>query len=176
MVSRGGCGPALKNFRLGKTQYRAIHELFDLCRREKIPSAPGDDAGRFPFPQLVLPGGQDGREEPARGVETNLRRRVHRRSVLVARLRFLGRPPCPAGWRSYFYPTNPCRASPPPRTIQRPQARLTRDGATFQELSLERSVCSCPTHQSLLGTKNASLYLEVLNVSFPSRTARWFFV
>jgi hypothetical protein len=27
------------NFRLGKTQYRAIHELFDLCRREKIPSA-----------------------------------------------------------------------------------------------------------------------------------------
>jgi hypothetical protein len=29
----------LRNFRLGKTQYRAIHELLDLCRREKIPSA-----------------------------------------------------------------------------------------------------------------------------------------
>ncbi|HTU92988.1 MAG TPA: hypothetical protein VMF69_23100 [Gemmataceae bacterium] len=32
-------GEALLNFRLGKTPYRAIHELLDLCRREKIPSA-----------------------------------------------------------------------------------------------------------------------------------------
>jgi hypothetical protein len=39
MISRGGCGQALMNFRLGKPQYRAIHELFDLCRREHIPSA-----------------------------------------------------------------------------------------------------------------------------------------
>jgi hypothetical protein len=31
--------PGLTNFRLGKTQNGAIHELFDLCRREKIPSA-----------------------------------------------------------------------------------------------------------------------------------------
>ncbi len=31
--------PGLMNFRLGKTQYRAIRELLDLCRREKIPSA-----------------------------------------------------------------------------------------------------------------------------------------
>src|SRR5581483_1793148 len=29
----------LRNFRMGKTQDRAIHELLDLCRREKIPSA-----------------------------------------------------------------------------------------------------------------------------------------
>ncbi|HEY7327913.1 MAG TPA: hypothetical protein VH592_09750 [Gemmataceae bacterium] len=32
-------GQGLRNFRLGKTQYRAIHDLLDLCRREKIPSA-----------------------------------------------------------------------------------------------------------------------------------------
>src|SRR5579884_1010661 len=34
-----GYWPGLMNFRIGKTSYRAIHELFDLCRREKIPSA-----------------------------------------------------------------------------------------------------------------------------------------
>lgn len=34
-----GYWPGLMNFRIGKTPYRAIHELFDLCRREKIPSA-----------------------------------------------------------------------------------------------------------------------------------------
>jgi len=34
-----GYVPGLTNFRLGKTPYRAIHELLDLCRREKIPSA-----------------------------------------------------------------------------------------------------------------------------------------
>lgn len=39
MTARAGYGPGLMNFRLGKTQYRAIHELLDLCRREKIPSA-----------------------------------------------------------------------------------------------------------------------------------------
>lgn len=38
-ASRAGYGPGLMNFRLGKTQHRAIHELFDLCRQEKIPSA-----------------------------------------------------------------------------------------------------------------------------------------
>jgi hypothetical protein len=32
-------GPGLMNFRIGKTPYRAIHELLDLCRREKIPCA-----------------------------------------------------------------------------------------------------------------------------------------
>jgi hypothetical protein len=39
IVARGGYGPGLMKFQLGKTQYRAIHELLDLCRREKIPSA-----------------------------------------------------------------------------------------------------------------------------------------
>ncbi len=34
-----GYWPGLVNFRIGKTPYRAIHELLDLCRREKIPSA-----------------------------------------------------------------------------------------------------------------------------------------
>jgi hypothetical protein len=38
-AARAGYGPGLMNFHLGKTPYRAIHELFDLCRREKIPSA-----------------------------------------------------------------------------------------------------------------------------------------
>lgn len=38
-AARLGYGPGLMNFRLGKTQYRAIRELLDLCRREKIPSA-----------------------------------------------------------------------------------------------------------------------------------------
>jgi hypothetical protein len=37
--AHAGYSPGLTNFRLGKTQYRAIHELLDLCRREKIPSA-----------------------------------------------------------------------------------------------------------------------------------------
>jgi hypothetical protein len=31
--------PGIKDFRLGKTPYRAIRELLDLCRREHIPSA-----------------------------------------------------------------------------------------------------------------------------------------
>jgi hypothetical protein len=34
-----GYVPGLRDFRLGKAPYRAIHELLDLCRREKIPSA-----------------------------------------------------------------------------------------------------------------------------------------
>ncbi len=38
-AARAGYGPGLLNFRLGRTQYRAIHELLDLCRREQIPSA-----------------------------------------------------------------------------------------------------------------------------------------
>ena len=38
-AARAGYGPGLMDFRLGKTQYRVIHELLDLCRREKIPSA-----------------------------------------------------------------------------------------------------------------------------------------
>lgn len=38
-AARAGYGPGLMNFRLGKTQYRAIHELLDLCKRENIPSA-----------------------------------------------------------------------------------------------------------------------------------------
>jgi hypothetical protein len=38
-AARAGYGQGLMNFRMGKTQYRVIHELFDLCRREKIPSA-----------------------------------------------------------------------------------------------------------------------------------------
>lgn len=38
-AARAGYGSGLMNFRLGKTQYRAIHELLDLCRREQIPSA-----------------------------------------------------------------------------------------------------------------------------------------
>ncbi|HTU92987.1 MAG TPA: hypothetical protein VMF69_23095 [Gemmataceae bacterium] len=37
-AARMGYGPGLMEFHLGKTQYRAIHELLDLCRREKIPS------------------------------------------------------------------------------------------------------------------------------------------
>jgi hypothetical protein len=38
-AARSGYGSALMNFQLGKAQYRALRELFDLCRREKIPSA-----------------------------------------------------------------------------------------------------------------------------------------
>jgi len=38
-AARAGYGPGLMKFRLGKTQYRAIRELLDLCRREKIPAA-----------------------------------------------------------------------------------------------------------------------------------------
>lgn len=34
-----GYWPGMRNFRIGKTPYRAMHELFDLCRREKIPCA-----------------------------------------------------------------------------------------------------------------------------------------
>ncbi|HEY7327914.1 MAG TPA: hypothetical protein VH592_09755 [Gemmataceae bacterium] len=38
-AARMGYGQALMNFQLGKAQYRAVRELFELCRREKIPSA-----------------------------------------------------------------------------------------------------------------------------------------
>ncbi len=38
-AARAGYGPGLMQFRLGKAPYRAIHELFELCRREKIPTA-----------------------------------------------------------------------------------------------------------------------------------------
>jgi hypothetical protein len=37
--ARAGYLPGLANFHLGKAPYRAIHELLDLCRHEKIPSA-----------------------------------------------------------------------------------------------------------------------------------------
>lgn len=37
-AARAAYRPALMNFRLGKSQYRAIHELLSLCRREKIPA------------------------------------------------------------------------------------------------------------------------------------------
>src|SRR5579884_1027597 len=83
----------------------------------KDPVCPGADAGRFPLPYLVLPEGEDGHTQPTRRVETNLRGRDHRRAILVVRLRFRGWPPCPAGGRSYFYSTYPCRASSPPRPI-----------------------------------------------------------
>jgi hypothetical protein len=39
VAARGGYGPGLMNFRLGKIPNRAIHELLDLCQREKIPAA-----------------------------------------------------------------------------------------------------------------------------------------
>jgi hypothetical protein len=38
-MARGGYLPGLSHFRLGKTPTKALHELLDLCRREKIPAA-----------------------------------------------------------------------------------------------------------------------------------------
>lgn len=38
-VARGGYSPGLGKFRLGKKPTRALREILDLCRRERIPSA-----------------------------------------------------------------------------------------------------------------------------------------
>src|SRR5262249_50677851 len=38
-TARGGYSPGLGHFRLGKKPTKALREILDLCRREKIPAA-----------------------------------------------------------------------------------------------------------------------------------------